>query len=299
MSMFVFILSIIIGVIGLLAIIFAPAFKSDNPREDGAGIARGIGVAVLVVGLLILGFDSFTTVSARTVGVETSFGKPVSALPNGFHWVRPWASVDDSWDGTLQTTVYNPTVRLGNGTTAQVDVSVQYQIDTNAQFLALWRNYKTFDLIKTNLIQRQTTTALNEVFESYNPLATLDDQGNQTVQVSSFAAPVAAKLAAAMPPGVTVKNVSIPLITYNAQVQSQINSIIAAAAATRVAKQNEQTATDQAAANDTLSHGSTSPGVLYQQCLTLTQSALKAGETLPPGWSCGTPGASVVIPTGK
>jgi hypothetical protein len=290
MSMLVFIIALLLFLAALISI--GAALMSGNK-----GPAVGLAVALFIVGGLTLFFDSYTTVSARTVGVETSFGKPVSALSNGFHWVRPWASVDDSWDGTLQTTVYNPTVRLGNGTTAQVDVSVQYQIDTNAQFLSLWRNYKTFDLIKSNLIQRQTTTALNEVFETYNPLTTLDDQGNQTIQVSSFAGPVAAKLAAAMPAGVTVKNVSIPLITYNPQVQSQINSIIAAAAATRVAKQNEQTATDQAAANDTLSHGSTSAGVLYQQCLTMTQSALKAGETLPPGWSCGTPAASVVIPT--
>lgn len=288
--MFWFILLLIIGAIGL--VLFSFAKTSKDP-----GGARVVGLIAIAIALMILGFDATTTVSARTVGVETSFGKPVAALPNGFHVVRPWASIDDSWDGTVQTVQYQATVRLANGTTATADVSVQWQIDTGQQFLTLWRQYRTFSNIENNVLKRQTNNALNQVFETFNPLTTLDANGTQTVQVSSFAPQVESKLAEVMPAGLTVKNVTIPLITYDKQVQDQINSIIAAAAATRVATQQVQTAKQQETANNALAAGNTTPGVLYQQCLSITQAALKAGETLPPGWNCGAPGASVVIPT--
>jgi len=298
--MFSFVIACLLIMAGIVALVVAGRRSAARPAGKGAGSARIgariAGTVVLLLGVVVVLLDCTTTVSARTVGVETSFGKPVSALPNGVHFVRPWASIDDTWDGTVQTVTYNPTVRLANGTTARVDVSVQWQIDTGQQFITLWRQYRTFDNIQSNVLKRQTTNALNEVFETFNPLATLDANGTQTVQVSTFAPQVQQKVAAAMPPGLTIKNVTLPQITYDSEVQNQINSIIAAAAATRVAVQNEQTAKAQASANNTLANGNTSGGVLYQQCLSMTQSALKAGETLPEGWSCGTPGAPVVIP---
>jgi hypothetical protein len=42
--------------------------------------------------------------------------------------------------------------------------------------------------------------------------------------------------------------------------------------------------------------GNLTPGVLYQNCLNLVRDM---GANLPPAFSCGTPGANVVIATAK
>ena len=296
-----FVLGILL-IIGSIVAIIAVRKSSLAAKKSGSAlglVALGAVIAFLGgIGLIAAG--SHTTVPTRSVGVEVSYGKPLGVLSNGFHWIRPWASVE-TFDGTVQTVRLTGAdalaVRLGNQTTAKVDASVQWQIDTTGDFLSLYRQYKTFDNIENNVIERQLANALNEVFESFNPLASLDANGNQTVHVTDLAAEVSAKLAAAMPAGLRIDNVTIPLITYDATVEAQINSIIAAASASRVAVQQEQTAAAIKKANDLLSAGNLTAGVLYQNCLTMTQSALKAGEQLPAGWSCGSPGAQVVIPT--
>lgn len=311
-----FIIAIVLAVLGIAGIVVAPRFKSQTVsngygREvetaDLAPWIRWIGVAVATLGVVTFVLDVTVVVPTRTFGIETEFGQPVGTpLANGFHLIAPWANVDTTFEASVQTLRLSSakdsdgppiTVRLANQTTAAVDVSVQWQLNANADVLTLYRQYKAFPNIQTNVVQRQLANALNKVFENFNPLATLDSNGNQTVHVTDLAAQVTAILQGEMPNGIEVDNVTIPLITYDAQIENQINSIIAAASATRVALQGEQTAKATQAANSLLAAGNLTPGVLYQNCLTMTQSALKAGESLPPGWSCGSPGASVVIPT--
>lgn len=288
-----FILAILLAVIGLGAVAVGVIPDKDGDRSGTVG---GVGALLIVVAGVIAFFDCTVTVPVRSVGVQTSFGKPVGVLTNGFQWVRPWSSVE-TFDGTVQTIKYNPTVRLKNGTTATVDASVQWQIDTGADFLSLYKQYKTFDNIQENVIKRQLANSLNEVFEGFDPLGSIDAQGNLTVQVTSLAAKVQANLSAALPPGLVIRNVTIPLINYSDQVEAQINTIIAAAAQTRVADQQLKTNEAIAKANAALTSTDLTPGVLYQNCLNLVQQALSHAWALPPGFSCGIPGASVVIPT--
>jgi len=297
--MFWFILAILLVMVGIGGIAIAVMAKNDNvPKDEKVprGIFASVGSLILVTGLVAAFLDCTTTVPVRSVGVQTSFGKPIGVLSNGFHWIRPWSSVE-TFDGTVQTATSNPVVRLKNGTTATVDVSVQWQIDTGADFLSLYKQYKSFDNIQTNVIQRQLANALNEVFETFDPLASIDASGNLTVQVTALATQVQADLSSAVPPGLIIRNVTIPVINYSPQVEAQINTIIAAAAQTRVAQQQEKTNQAISQANAALKSGDLSLQVLYQNCLNLTQQALSHQWALPPGWTCGSPGASVVIPT--
>lgn len=287
-----FILAILLALIGIGAI--AVGFTGED--RGGGGIWKTAGSLALLIGLIIAFFDCTTTVPVRSVGVQTSFGKPIGVLTNGFQWVRPWSSVE-TFDGTVQTIKYNPTVRLKNGTTATVDASVQWQIDTGADFLSLYKQYKTFDNIQENVIKRQLANALNQVFETFDPLANIDASGNLSVQVTSLAPRVQVALSAAMPAGLVIRNVTIPVINYSDQVEAQINTIIAAAAQTRVAEQQLKTNEAISKANAALTNTNLTPGVLYQNCLNLVQQALSHQWALPPGFSCGVPGASVVIPT--
>lgn len=278
----------VFAILGLVATAFIAVF-ADVPYKK---IEISALVALFAIALIS---DCTTRVAARTVGVETSLGKPVGALSNGFHWVRPWASVDDSWDATVQTDSYKPVVRLANSTVAPLDVRVQYQIDAGSKFLPLWNQYKDFDKIRTNVIELNTTTALNEVFEEFNPLTTIDGSGTQTVTVSSFSPEVLAKVRSEMPEGLTILKIVIPSIQYNDTVQQQIDNIITAAAQTRVALQNEKTDEAVAAGNNLLSKGSLDPHVLYQGCLNMMNTWMKANDPVPPAWSCGAPNASYYV----
>jgi regulator of protease activity HflC (stomatin/prohibitin superfamily) len=282
-----FVFAVLAAVAGVVASIFGvraalrrKARLSPAPLLVGAGI---VSIAVIAIAV-----QSFNQVPARNVAVETVYGRPVAVLDNGGHWTAPWAKVQ-TFDATVQTVTDTPTVRLKNNTTAQVDASVQWQIDPNADFLSLYNSYRTFDNIKQNVIVRQLSAALNAQFSTFDPLSAIDQNtGTSTVNVQSFAAPVEAALKQAMPAGLTIQNVTIVNVKYSAELENQINAIITAAAQTRVAQQQELTNKAQAAANKALTQGGGAPTqtVIEQNCLNLLNTAIQKGYQLPAGFSC-------------
>lgn len=277
MGLFMFIIAIIAVAIGF-GVAFLPG--ANKVACVGAGLA---------LGALLLVLSSSTVVDTRSVGVETSFGKPVGVLAAGYHWKRPWAKVSD-WDGTIQTFKDDVKVRLANQTTAAVDASVQWQVDVDAKVLDLYKNYRSFDRLQINVVARQAGRSLNDVFGTYDPLA-VDDQGHAKVVVSDLASRVETDMRGQLPAGITIVNVTIISIAFDPNVQAQINNITSAASATKVAQQQELTNQAIAKANQALAGNGANltPAVLYQNCLNMTQAALKAGETLPVGWNCGNP----------
>lgn len=291
-----FVFAIILFLVTLVLVVVGIGMKlADN---DGAGVAVLVAVVAGLLGGIIMFFTCSTTVPTRTVAVETSFGKPVAVLDNGWHWIAPWADVEQ-FDATIQTLTEkgdqsDALVRLSNQTTAHVDVTVQWRIETNADVLSLYQNYKSFENIQDNVVKRQTAAALNQVFEGFDPLSAIDGNGQQKVQLSDLAAKALPLLQKAMPAGISVVNLTLPSIRYDQIVQDNINKIIAAAAATRQAQQQEQTAEAIKAANDALATANTSPGVEYQNCLSMTERILDAGKQLPAAWNCGAPPTSVV-----
>src|SRR5262249_33945181 len=144
--------------------------------------------------LVLLLLDSFSIVPARSVGVQTSFGKTVGTLNPGLHLVRPWAKIEN-WDASIQTVKYDGgkddekplTVRLKNQTTATVNVTVQWRLAADADITQLYKDYRRFEAIADNVVKRQLQNALNEVFEDYDPLASITGEGTQLVQLSDLA----------------------------------------------------------------------------------------------------------------
>jgi hypothetical protein len=157
------IISIIVALLGTTAIFIGRINETDR-RGDivGSFNLRPIGVAVLAVGLIVLAFDSFTIVPTRNLAVQTSFGKPTGTLRNGFHPAAPWSDIH-TFDATIQTLKMSAddtkdqgdpiTVRLANAATAKVDVTVQWQIDPDADITQLYLDFRDFD----NIGNRPTT----------------------------------------------------------------------------------------------------------------------------------------------
>src|SRR4051812_27512817 len=115
--------------------VFAVAARALS--KNAASRTRSLRIAVVtgVLAILVVIFSSTTIVSARNVGVVTTFGRPSGTLGNGLHVIAPWQKVTEM-DGTIQidnhTGEMATTVRLGNNSTANVDNSVRWRIQPAA-----------------------------------------------------------------------------------------------------------------------------------------------------------------------
>ena len=78
--------TIILLIVTLVAVLGMLGAKNPAAKTRSLRIAVVAGVITLFV--LILG--STTIVSARNIGVVTTFGRPSGTLSNGLHWKAPW-----------------------------------------------------------------------------------------------------------------------------------------------------------------------------------------------------------------
>lgn len=320
MGAFIFALAVIVvGLIGL-----AVAFKLDlSPKTDRRGnveppfisrtVAVAIAVAVMFLGGLIVFFDSYVIIPARNVGIVNTFGKAEATLDNGWHWVKPWSSVEHvdatvqninmnadlgQWDKNVCTTI---AVRLGNQTTACLDLTLQWNVDPNANANKLWQSYRgtnneVVPNIGRNVVQRELQRAANKAFESYNPLAVLT--GGHTTTTVDLSNAILSDMKQSVDPGVIVDKFLISLVHYDAVTQAKLNGFAQALADTQIATQQKLTAEQQKLANEVLAAASSSdPGVMYQNCLNLIKdlAAKNQLQNLPEVFSCSGGAATPVI----
>jgi regulator of protease activity HflC (stomatin/prohibitin superfamily) len=265
-QVWVAIILLIVTVVSVLGTLGAknPAAKTRSMR-----IAVVAGVITLVV--LILG--STTIVSARNIGVVTTFGRPGGTLSNGLHWKAPWQSVTEM-NGTIQidnhTGEHATTVRLGNNSTAFVDNSVRWRIQPAAAD-ELYLDYREFENVRDNLVTRELRAALNEVFADFDPLAPENSDG---ANVQALGDDVAEKLRAKVGGQIEIINVIVPLVNYDDATQERINALNVEKANTRIAEQRAKTAEAEARANEILAASvSNDPNVLVSKCLDAAREA--------------------------
>lgn len=283
---------------------YRAAMKGWEEDRTAFVIGKWVAFAVAMVGLLVLGLNSFTIVPPRNVAVETQFGRPVDTLDNGFHLIAPWASVE-TFDAAVQTLRLSDdkddngepiTVRLANASTATVDVTVQWQIDPHADIMPLYLDFRHFDSIDVNVVRRQLASALNDVFATYDPLAAMKS-GEKTETTGHLSSTALAELERSMPAGVKIRSLLIPKIHFDGAVQDKINQYLSAIAETQIAEQQKATALARQQANALLQQGGNlSPEVLYQNCLDMTERMLKEGKNFPIGWACGGSALNMTIP---
>ncbi|MGE0214328.1 SPFH domain-containing protein [Mycolicibacterium sp.] len=259
----------------LLLVITAGALVSRATSDKPAARTRGTRIAVVAGGLalLVLIIGSTTIVSARNVGVVTTFGRPGGTLSNGLHVKAPWQSVTEM-DGTIQidnhTGEYATTVRLGNNSTAYVDNSVRWRIQPAAAD-ELFLDYRDFENVRDNLVTRELRSALNEVFADFDPLAPENVEGPN---VQALGEDVADKLRAKVGDQIEIINVIVPLVNYDQATQDRINALNVEKANTRIAEQRAKTAEAEARANEILAASvSDNPNVLVSKCLDAAREA--------------------------
>lgn len=235
----------------------------DKPRRTWTLVSAGGVLATLIVTALF----SFVIVQPRTVGVVVAFGKPVDVIDHGFHVKAPWEKVE-KLDGAVQNDIYSGEtaipVRLGNNGKATVDASIQWQLKTD-EAMDVFLDYRTFDGIRSNLVDRNFKAALNEVVATYDPLNYADEaEGGQDLAALSQA--VQEEMQARVGNQIEVRSVTLPLVNFDEATQARVNELQAESAKTRVAEQKKQTSTAEAEANKILEQSIT-PETLTSKCL--------------------------------
>jgi len=256
---------IVAGVAGLLWLL---------ARFNG-GKSRGktVAIAALAAAVLFFLLGCFTVVGTRQIAIVTTFGRPTGvSLNNGFHTKWPW-QMTHPMDGAVQIDKYvkdgnndqRIVVRLGNQSTALADVSIRWQLKQPAA-PELFQQYKTFDNVRVNLIERNLSVALNEVFAAFNPL---DPQNLDVSPLPSLAKRAADIMRQDVGSQVDIFDVNVPTIQYDQGTEDKINQLNQQRAQTSIAVEAQKTAEAQAKANEILSRSiSNDPNVVVQNCIT-------------------------------
>ncbi|WP_300676279.1 hypothetical protein [Nocardioides sp.] len=95
---------------------------------------------------------------------------------------------------------------------------------------------------------------------------------------------------------ITVRSVTMSLLSLAQTTQDKINAYQAEVGNTRIAQQQEKTAAAQAAANKALSQSvSKDPNVLVSRCLDILNDMVKANQAVPAGFTCWPGGSSNLV----
>lgn len=234
---------------------------------------RVFGVIGVIVTLIATALFSVTIVQARDVGVGVAFGKPTQVYENGMHFKAPWTSVE-ILDGAVQNDIYTNenavNVRLGNNSKARAETSIQWRLKTD-DAINIYRDYRTFDNIRSNLVDRNFRTALNEVIADYNPLSP-EETASGGADLSDLSSQVEERMTEKIGKQVEVRAVNITLINFDEATQTRIDELQSEIARTRVAEQKQETSTAEAESNEILEE-SISPEVLTSKCLDIVEAS--------------------------
>ncbi|PZP03267.1 MAG: hypothetical protein DI609_01275 [Corynebacterium urealyticum] len=263
-GIFILILALILIVTGLITAISS---RFENMHRAAGGGAFLLGIIMIVASCTV-------AVPARTVGVVTAFGKPTGTLSNGLHLIKPWEDVE-KMDASLQTNRYTGDsaigVRLANQSEAKADASIQWQLrEEDAEQMYL--DYREFERIHNDLVDREFRASVNAVLASYNPLdAEAIAKGG--IDLNEFADDIKKDMQKRMGKSVEVRSVALPIINYDEDTQRKIDQLQSEVANTRAAEQSKKTAKEIAEANEIMRR-SLSDEVLSQRCI---EAAEKVG----------------------
>jgi regulator of protease activity HflC (stomatin/prohibitin superfamily) len=319
--MFLFVVAILFGLIGLALLALARFFgkgEDENGKKfnDKAG-ARVIGVVLVVLAFLLFVVSGLKSVPTKNIGIPIAFGK-ITGQPftAGIHetW-EPWLHLADV-SKRVQTTTFEVNqrtgqggldVRIGGQQTAQLDLTIQWQVqDSAADNLFLDYGANGDDImadIRNAVVVRSLKSAANAVMGDYNPIQ--DVSLNSTAgnsQFTKFAGLIKAAMIHDIGGRIHVLSVLLPLAHYDASTQARLNAIQQQYAETAIAKQQLKTNQAQAAANDALRNSvGNDPNVLIANCEQIVKEAIKANYQGLPATFCsvGGTGTGVVVPAHK
>jgi regulator of protease activity HflC (stomatin/prohibitin superfamily) len=305
----------------LALVLLALALVAFRVRALGS-LRPIVGVALVVLALVAVTSSLVTKVGTKDVGVVTAFGRPTGRdLPNGLHLKKPWEKVT-TLDAAIQPDEFTGDdcieVRIADSSTACASLTIRWHIaETEAS--TLFQNYRSNDVnetIRHSLVVTQMKAAVNDVLGQFNPLANVNaaaNAGQDNTQISAtpdldaFSRQIEDQMnqrLAAMNGGraqILIDSVTMSFLRLADSTQAKINAYQAEVGNTRIAEQQEKTAAAQAQANRALAASvSKDPNVLVSKCLDTLEEMVKAGQSVPAGFTCWPGGGSnLVLPAAK
>ena len=278
---------------------------------------KGAGIGVAVVGVIVALLTCFSTVDARSIGIQTSFGKYRGALGPGLQWTAPWSSVEE-WTTRNQTIDFAAddkddrdnfrdeaaiSVRLGNQSVAYVDGRVSWAVaesgtDAKAQeerIKKLWSQYKTFDDMARDYAVPAARAATNAAFDGYDPFTALNDKtaDNPYVPLAEWSKKITEILRPLYADrGLTLVAVQVTQVKYDDRTEGKLREYADAVANTRIKAQDVKTAEQEALASKARATQA-APGC---EALIRDLAAKDQLKNLPGGWQCpGTNSPPVIV----
>jgi regulator of protease activity HflC (stomatin/prohibitin superfamily) len=273
-------LAIVVLLVGVAVAVFSLS------RGVGLGIAAGSVLFALIV-TLAMGAE---TVDARSVGIQTSFGKYTSTLPSGFHFVAPWSSVEQFSTQVQYLDIQQVPVSFAGGSGGSVNATVRWTI-TPDKAENLWKKYRTFDAVRDRLVKAETQNAIAPAISQFSPVEAKDGANRQKIQdeISKLVATAVAD------DGVSIDSVNVTGVALDERAQNSLNRVTEATANIDRAKaEQERARIDNETAQ--LREASNTPQALTRQCLDVVNNwdVNKNGQ-LPATFDCGLGGDAQIL----
>lgn len=275
--MFFWILFVIVALwwlASLVAVLFS---------EEKLG-AVGSLVAAFVVGAIVWISFSATTVDARAVGIQTSFGRYTDTLENGFQFTAPWSSVEEfsTLNQTLKLTGDNAVpVSFSGGSAGSADVTIRWATTANGAE-DQWKQYRTFDNVRDQLVEPESRNAFRTEFSNYTPVEAIDGSTLNVVTKNVDDALTATLKES----GVHVVSVQVTNVRLGDRAQTALDRIVEANANTERAT-SEQARAKIEAETARIRQESQTPESLQRYCLEVVNSwDVNKNGNLPATFNC-------------
>lgn len=279
--MFILIILSILTLITLGTLGASLATRGDFPP----GIPAAFGAVTVALTL----FLSMTTVDARSVGIQTSFGRYTDTLDPGLQFVAPWSSVEE-FTTRLQTVDMegkeSVSVTYKGGGSGRVDATSRWAISSQQGpngAKALWEKYRDFDTVTATLVNREARDAVINVANDYVP----NDARTKQDEIGTA---VKERMAERLRPyGIVVDSVSILAVGLDPRTQASLDKIVAAQNDVERAKaDNERAKIDGETARLREQTGSLTPEALTRYCLEVVNAwDVSKNGALPATFDCG------------
>ncbi|MFF5973646.1 SPFH domain-containing protein [Streptomyces sp. NPDC012769] len=271
----------------LIAAVFFVAYKAVRGigGDRIPGLKWGAIGTLVVLGLLTLGM-SITTVGARSVGIQTAFGRYQDTLANGLQLTAPWSSVEEfstqvqylDLDGDQAVPV---TFKGGGG--GEVNATPRWRIDA-AKAENLWKKYRTFENVRDKLVNSSAKDSVRIIASRYTP-----NDARSGENLRKLTDEVQADLGKSLADdGVLIDSISIKGISLDERSQSSLDKIVEANNYVERAKAEQERARIEAeTAKIRQQNGALSGPAITMKCLEILDKWSSANNgPLPAGFVC-------------
>ncbi|QNN98380.1 band-7-like membrane protein [Streptomyces phage LilMartin] len=209
----------------LVVVILGGIGASLATRDKGGFLVAIVGGVVLGLFTLVM---SFTQVDARSVGIQTAFGRYQGTLSSGFQLTAPWSEHEDfttrmqylDLDGEKWSD--GAPITFKDGGSGVVFATPRWQIKEGSAAGDLWKKYKDFDSVQNQLVNSSAKDSFRAVFTEYTP-------NDARAKVREVTAKVKADLEQTLNKyGIKVDSISIRDIKLDPKAQASLDKIVEA-----------------------------------------------------------------------